>query len=513
MKKRMKQLTAFLCAVAMCFSMSACGGTKSNNSSKGDTQSDKRTDINLLITDAFSAIDPHNLALNSDKAMCRQIYEPLYWIDREGKEVPMLATEYSVSEDQLIWTFKLREGVTFHNGDTLKAGDVVYSYNRCMESAYMQSFTESIDKVEAPDDTTVLVTLKSPCAPLIGNLSEIGIVSEKYAEENKDDQGLLGFKECGTGAYMYKSSTPDVKVELEAYSGYWGGEPSIKQINYNVITDTTTALTAFKSGEIDVIAAPATDAEEIVASSEYSTKVIPTNHVTYLIFNSQTEPFNNKLLRQAIAYAIDRQSIIDMAAGGAATPALSLATSYSFGYTKDHTSYEYDTDKAKKLLAEAGYPDGLDIGAFKTMSGSEFEKVAQVVQSQLAQVGITCTIEGLEGNALVNDCITGNFTLADMGQMMTSDYDYVKTFFNEEYIDGFNMARYTDPEISKLFEEGISTADKDARQEIYKQTEELIQEACVYVPIYNLTNTYAWNKDLNYEPSVFGVLVKDFSWK
>lgn len=513
MKKRTKQLTALLCTAAMCLGLAACGGTKNGNSSDGNKESGKRTDLNLLITDAFSTIDPHNIALISDENMSRQVYEPLYWIDDEGKEVPLLATEYTVSEDQLTWTFKLRENVTFHNGDTLKASDVVYSYNRCMASAYMQNHTESIEKVEAPDDSTVVVTLSAPCAPLIGNLAEVGIVSEKYAEENKDEQGLLGFNECGTGAYMYKSSTPDVKVELEAYPDYWGGEAPIKQINYNQITDTTTAITAFKSGEIDVIAAPATDAEELKASGNYSSTEMLTNHVTYLILNSQTEPFNNKLLRQAIAHAVDRQSIIDMAVGGAAKPALSLVTPYSFGYTDDHTSYEYDVDKAKKLLAEAGYPDGIDIGSFKTMSGSEFEKVAQAVQSQLAEVGITCTIEGLEGNALVSDCITGNFTLADMGQSMTADYDYVKTFFNEEYIDGLNMARYTDPEITKLFTDGISTTDTDARLEIYKQIEELTQEACVYVPVYNLTNTYFWNKDLNYEPSVFGVFVKDFSWK
>lgn len=513
MKMRMKKVTALLCAAVMCFSLAACGGGKDSKDAKGSSQSGERTDLNLLFTDAFSTIDPHNLSLNSDTAMARQIYEPLYWLDKDGKEVPMLATEYTVSDDQLTWTFKLREGVTFHNGDPLKASDVVYSYNRCMASAYMQNYTESIDKVEAPDDATVVVTLKAPCAPLIANLSDVGIVSEKFAEENKDDQGLLGFKECGTGAYMYKDSTPDVKVELEAYPDYWDGEAAIKQINYNLIVDTTTAVTAFKSGEIDVIAAPAADAKELIASGNYSSKEIPTNHVTYLIFNSQTEPFNNKLLRQAIAHAIDRQSIIDMAVGGAATPATSLATSYSFGYSEDHASYDYDVDKAKKLLADAGYPDGLDIGTFKTLSGSEFEKVAQAVQAQLAEVGITCKVEGLEGNALVNDCITGNFTLADMGQSMSADYDYVKTFFNEEYINGLNMARYTDPEITKLFADGLSTTDADARLKIYQQIENLTQEACVYVPIYNLTNTYTWNKNLNYEPSVFGVLVKDFSWK
>ena len=176
-------------------------------------------------------------------------------------------------------------------------------------------------------------------------------------------------------------------------------------------------------------------------------------------------------------------------------------------------TYEYDPEKAKELLAQAGYPDGLDIGSIKTLGGSYFEKVVQVVQAELAEVGITCTIESMDGNSLVNDCITGNFTMADMGQNLSLDYDFLKTYFNEEYIDGLNMARYSDSTIQDLFEKGASTTDKEERLAIYKEIEDLTQEVCAYVPLYNLQTTTAWNKDLNYTPSITGVLYKDFSWK
>ena len=165
-----------------------------------------------------------------------------------------------------------------------------------------------------------------------------------------------------------------------------------------------------------------------------------------------------------------------------------------------------------ELLAEAGYLDGLDIGSMKTMSGSYFEKVMQVVQSQLAEIGITNTIEGMDGNSLVEDCITGNFTLADMGQNLSLDYDFLKTYFNEEYINGLNMARVSDSQIQELFEQGASTTDREERLAIYQEIEDLTQELCAYVPLYNLQTTTAWNKDLNYTPSVTGVLYKDCSW-
>ena len=526
--KSLKPLTAVFCAAALTLGLAACSGgnTSADTGSASDTESASsagqeaagsgsasgRTDLNLRISDAFSTVDPHNLSLNSDIMLSRQVYEPLYWINDEGEEIPMLATEYSVSEDGLTWTFQLREGVTFQNGDPLTAQDVVYSYERCFDNAYMQEKVEAIDSVTAPDDSTVEMHLKYQFSPLMEKTAAIGIVSQSFAEANMDDQGLLGFNACGTGAYSVKEAIPDVSITLEAYSGYWGGEAPIKTLNFEQITDETTAVTAFEAGEIDVMSIPSANWAQISESGQYNTDSRPSNHVVYLIFNTEAAPFDNRELRQAIAYAINREDIIAVAADGLADPATSLATSYMLGYTEDHMTYEYDPEKAKELLAEAGYPDGLDIGSMKTMSGSYFEKVMQVVQSQLAEIGITSTIEGMDGNSLVEDCITGNFTLADMGQNLSLDYDFLKTYFNEEYINGLNMARVSDSQIQELFEQGASTTDKEERLAIYQEIEDLTQELCAYVPLYNLQTTTAWNKDLNYTPSVTGVLYKDCSW-
>ena len=526
--KSLKPLTAVFCAAALTLGLTACSGgnTSADTGSASDTESASsagqeaagsgsasgRTDLNLRISDAFSTVDPHNLSLNSDIMLSRQVYEPLYWINDEGEEIPMLATEYSVSEDGLTWTFQLREGVTFQNGDPLTAQDVVYSYERCFDNAYMQEKVEAIDSVTAPDDSTVEMHLKYQFSPLMEKIAAIGIVSQSFAEANMDDQGLLGFNACGTGAYSVKEAIPDVSITLEAYSGYWGGEAPIKTLNFEQITDETTAVTAFEAGEIDVMSIPSANWAQISESGQYNTDSRPSNHVVYLIFNTEAAPFDNRELRQAIAYAINREDIIAVAADGLADPATSLARSYMLGYTEDHMTYENDPEKAKDLLAEAGYPDGLDIGSMKTMSGSYFEKVMQVVQSQLAEIGITSTIEGMDGNSLVEDCITGNFTLADMGQNLSLDYDFLKTYFNEEYINGLNMARVSDSQIQELFEQGASTTDKEERLAIYQEIEDLTQELCAYVPLYNLQTTTAWNKDLNYTPSVTGVLYKDCSW-
>ncbi len=227
-----------------------------------------RTDLNLRIGDAFSTVDPHNLSLNADISLSRQIYEPLYWINDEGEEIPMLATQYSVSEDGLTWTFTLRDGVTFHNGDPLKASDVVYSYERCFDNAYMQEKVEAIDSVTAPDDSTVEFHLKYQFSPLMEKIASIGIVSESFAEANKDEQGFLGFNACGTGAYTVKEAIQDVSITLEAYPDYWDGEAPIKTLNFELITDDTTAITAFEAGEIDAMNIPSANWQQISESGE-----------------------------------------------------------------------------------------------------------------------------------------------------------------------------------------------------------------------------------------------------
>lgn len=530
MKKNLKKLTAVLAAAALTFSLAACGGNagstaettgtdaadktvaEAENTADTESASTGRTDLHLRIPDAFSTLDPHSLALNADIAMCRQIYDPLYWLNDSAEEVPMLATEYTISDDGLTWTFKLREGVTFQNGDALKASDVVYSFERALGSAYMQEKVEAIASVSSSDDSTVELHLKYPFSALIEKIAGVGIVSEAFTEANMDDQGQLGFNVCGTGAYTVKEVIPDVSVVLTAYDGYWGGTPAIKEVTYEQITDDSTALTAFEAGELDLMNIPTTNWEEISSSDAYTCYTQTANHITYLIFNTQVAPFDNQKLRQAIAYAVNRDDIITIVENGMASPASSMVTPYMFGYDENAAGYDYNPEKAKELLAEAGYPDGLDIGSIKTLGGTYFEKVVQVVQGELAEIGITCTIESLDGNSLVSDCISGNFGIADMGQTNGLDYDFMKTYYSTAYIDSLNMARYSNSEVDALFEEGASTSDRDARLEIYGKVQEIVTDACLYVPLYNKQQVLAWNKDLNYTPTITGYFLKDCSW-
>lgn len=227
MKRNLKKLTALFAATAFALSLTSVGSFVP--ASTVEASEIGRTDLHLRIGDAFSTVDPHNSSITSDEKMYNQIYEPLYRLDDNSEEIPTLATEYTVSDDGLTWTFKLREGVTFQNGEPLKASDVVYSYERAMASTYMTDKVDAIDSVSAPDDSTFELHLKYAFSPIIEKISKIMIVNEEYTEANKDENGLLGFNACGTGAYQITEAVPDVSVTLEAYGGYWGGAPSIKE--------------------------------------------------------------------------------------------------------------------------------------------------------------------------------------------------------------------------------------------------------------------------------------------
>lgn len=479
-----------------------------------ETGGETRTDLHLSLTDVPSVLDPHNCSLIVEQTITSQIYETLFFIEDDGTERPVLATDYTVSEDGLTYTFNLRQGVLFHNGEELKASDVVFTIERCREAPRMYAYVEPIASVEAIDDYTVAITLAYEYAPFTQYIGALQIVNEKFVNEVGDD--ALATQACGTGPYMLNEFVQAQSVSITAFPDYWQGEASIKDIDWKVITDTSTALISFEAGELDYISVPSANWPDIEASGLYTTQLLGSNHVTYLLINHTVEPFNNKLVRQAMSHAINRDDMCLMALDGLATPTYVLASpDLVFGATDDCTTFEYNPEKAKELLAQAGYPDGFNAGTIKTI-GAYFQKVAQVAQSNFQAVGIQCDIEIAESSAYMTDCQNGNFGIAVMGSIIGNDYAMFDMVYASRYIDTNNYARYSNPEVDELFEQGVATVDPAERQEIYAQLIEIVQEDAVYIPIFFRQSPIAYDKDLNakfYEASsLSSALYYEWSW-
>lgn len=485
-------------------------GNSDQPDNSGTPDSEKRTDLNLYNSLAVETLDPHYTARGVDRAVEFQIYEALYFIDDDSSEVPLLATGYSVSEDGLTYTFNLRPDVKFHNGEALKASDVVFSYQRAMESAHMYSYVEPITSVEAPDDATFVIHLSVAYAPFMQYVAAIPVVNEKQCTETGEDFSLTP---CGTGPYTLKDFQQNVSLTLEAFPEYWEGEPSIKTINLKVISDPSTALIAFEAGELDFIDVPSANWEEIKNSDQYSTVSRTGLAVGFLSINNEVAPFDNKLVRQAVNHALNKEDICLMTMDGLAVPIDTIANpEYVFGVSEDCISYDYNPEKAKELLAEAGFPNGFDAGAIMTQGGVS-EKVAQVVQSNLAAVGITTTVEMGESSAVVTDCMSGNYTLATMSVGRYPDFATYDMLYQSKYINNINLARYNNPEVDALFEQGVVTLDREGRLAIYKQLLDIVQEDAVYAPIYCPLSPAAYDKNLNAVLHLTTSFYKEWSWK
>lgn len=499
-------------SLALALMLCACdSGTPSTEpaADPSATDSGPRTDLNLSSTEAVETLDPHYTARSADRAVEFQIYEPLYLIDDDSSEIPLLATDYSVSEDGLTYTFNIRQGVQFHNGEELKASDVVFSYERSMESAHMYSYVEPIVSVDAPDDYTFVIELKAAYAPFMQYVAAIPIVNEKQCLEAGEDFAL---NPCGTGPYTLSDYQQNVSLSLQSFPDYWDGEPPIHTVNIKVITDTSTALLSFEAGELDYVSVPTASWADVQASGKYNTLTPTSLAVAFLSMNNEVAPFDNKLVRQAVNYALNREDICLMSLDGLAEPISTIANpDYVFGVSDDCISYDYDPDKARELLAEAGFADGFDAGSILVSSGV-LEKAAQVVQSNLADVGITATVEMSESSAVVTDCMSGNYTLACMQVGRYPDFATYDMLYQTQYIDNINLARYSNPEVDELFNRGVVTLDQNERLAIYDEILSIVQEDAVYAPMFTPVSPIAYAKELNLTTHLVGSFFKEYSW-
>ncbi len=332
-QKRSIAILLMLVLIVGMFSMTGCSTTS-------DTET--RNDVVIALSSDMTTFNPLNSATKSDDSVITQIYDPLYFYDDERNEIPKLAESYDISEDGLTYTFHLRKGVLFQNGEELKASDVIFTINQAKESAYVSGYVEQVAEATAVDDYTVEIKLDAPFAPFFEQICYLYILNEKAVTEAGDDYEM---NPVGTSSYQLVSYEAGNKVELTRYEDCWKGPADIKNVTFKIITDTNAVDIALESGEIDF----AEVSEASVASAEESGKLnlvqVSDGSVTYVIMNTTVAPFDNKLVRQAINYAIDREFMVEAATEGLANATSLMITPEMFGYPEDTLLYTYDPEK------------------------------------------------------------------------------------------------------------------------------------------------------------------------
>jgi len=445
--------------------------------------------------------DPTNLdpALATDSPSATvnsHIFETLFELTPEGTIEPNLATGYTVSADGLTWTLDIRQGVTFHDGTPLTAAHVKASLDRFIDPANAYTFRfllSRIQEVSVTGDHQVQIKLASTFAPLLAHMthSSTAIVMT----------GLdLDVTPVGTGPFSFVSWERGQRVELARYEGYWGEKPGIAGLRFLAVPESTTRMALVETGEAHVsVRVPPQDIARLNANPNVTVQNVSSLRTIYIFFNHSMAPMTDKRVRQAINYAVNKEEIAEFVLGGAVRVSDAPVSPGVFGYTPVG-DYNYNPERAKSLLAAAGYPNGFDITLYSP-NGRYLQdiQISEAIQSQLAEVGINATIETLEWAAyLAKTNVPAADNEVPMGMLgwgtVTGDADYglYALFHTDQHVPaGSNRSFYSNGIVDALLDEARSNSDPAVRETMYNDAMKIIWEDAAWLFLHSETQLVA----------------------
>lgn len=496
MKKKL--LALFLALVMVGAVLPGCGdgskdpGGQGNNGKTGEPVKGGEITVGIA-QDLDDSLDPHQTVAAGTREVLFSIFEGLVKPNSDGEMIPAVAEKYTLSEDGTTYTFTLREGVKFHNGQTVTAEDVVYSINRCaavpegQEKPLVAAFS-AVKSVEALDEKTVAVTIAQRDLEFISYMTA-AIIPADY--ENQDTAPV------GTGPFKFVSRTPQQDFVMERFEDYWGAPAWLDKVTYKICENADALVMNLNGGSID-LCAHLTSAQASQLNQNFQVLEGTMNLVQAIYLNNQAKPFDNQMVRQALCYAIDRQGIMDMVADGHGT---AVGSSIYPAFTKYFLpelvdKYPHSVEKAKELLAQAGYPDGFDMTISVPNNYQPHMDTAEVVAEQLREAGINVTIQPVEWSTWLDTIYNGrqfqatvvgvdaaNMTARAMLERFTSDY-------------GKNFINYNNPAYDALFQKAINAQDEAEQTDLYKQMETMLADTAANVYIQDLCDLVAMRQDL-----------------
>lgn len=488
MKKHLCSLL-FVTLLSMAALSGCTGGTGESSEDNSSTEISSVVESSIASTDAeepvyggsivvgiqqdIDSLDPHKATAAGTKEILFNIFEGLVKPDENGGLMNAVASEYTISEDGLVYTFTLRDDVKFHNGNVVTAEDVKYSLERVsglLDGTPLISTLSTIQSVDILDEKTVQVTVGSANAELIYSFVA-AIIPQGSGEEEASAP-------VGTGPFSFVSYTPQEGIVVEKNADYWQeGLPYLDEVKFKIVNSPDTALLDLQGGSIDIYPY-LTDSQASEIKDSFQVLSAASNVVQALFLNNAVEPLNDIRVRQAICYALDKDSVNEFVAGGNGTliGSAMLPTLKDY-YTDLNDVYGTgaDIETAKQLLTEAGYPDGFDL-VITVPSNYEFHmETAEVVVEQLKAAGINATINSVEWSTWLDECYNGrNYqaTICGITCDMTPGYllnrfqtDSKKNFIN------FNNAQY-----DEVYKQAQETLDLEKKAQLYKQLQQILSE-------------------------------------
>ena len=438
-------------------------------------------------------------------------HEGLFYSSADLTPQPALAESYEIVSDTE-WVFKLRQGVKFHNGQEVKAADVKASLELCKESPQVSQYGDAMESIEVVDDYTVKITTNGPHSGLLTDLSHHGnaILPADLIASGHD----FNKEPIGTGPYKFVAWNKGESIELEANEDYWGGAPAIKHVIWKIIPEGSSRTMALEAGEVDlIIEVESTDLSRLQDNPDIVTANEPGTGHNWMMVNNEKAPFDNADFRRAIASAVDKNAVVQVALNGQGSVSDSMLPESFPGVVADGAP-SYDPEKAKEYLAASGL-NPADCGFAIICSDDTKLRAGQVIQSSLKEnLGIDITLESMDLATYLDKTAVGDYQAAIGGYTSSDVLAHSMGVYHSKSIDGSNKTRLNDPEIDALIDKVKATLDPEENVKVVTELSKALNDRCTQVPLYLKNNVRAYAKGLEgFKMSpTGGMYISELSW-
>ncbi len=454
----------------------------------------------MIIESSPTNLDPRVGTDAQSECIDGLIFDDLLTRDEHLNAAPGLAERWDIP-DPLTYVFHLRKGVKFHDGRTLTSRDVKWSFDSLMQGRVRSakaSTYNSVDHIDAPDDSTVVFHLNEPAATLLWNLAgeAMGIVPYGSGEE-------ISRHPIGSGPFRFVSAELDKEVIIQRNDDYWEQKPRLQRVRFNVVPDVTTRALELRKGSAQV-SSPRSLVSDMALTLEQDAKLSvlspPGSVMAYMGFNLRDPILRDRRVRQAIAYAIDRQPLIHYLWRDFARPANSVLPPESWAYNGNTIRYDHDSARARNLLDEAGYPAQNGVRFHLTMKTSTEESsrlMAAIFQQQLAEVGIVLDIRSFEAATFFADVTRGEFQVYSLRWIGgNQDPDIFDLVFNSDRFPpkGANRGFYSNPRVDELIGQARRELDQNKRKQLYAEVQQILAQDLPYINLWYFDNVLVYSK-------------------
>lgn len=443
-----------------------------------------------------TSLDPQGHNATASGNVTRMIYDCLVRLDTDGKTfVGMLAESWDWLDNNNV-QLNLRHGVLFHNGAEMTSADVKFTLERMANSGFSKHLVSMITEIKIVDDYTLVLTVTDNSAALLSSLAHqcAGIVCKAYTEALEAEGKTLSEAPCGTGPYMFDHWTAGSECQVNRFADYYDDAYSAKNegLLFKYYPDQDSAVIALETGEVDVLLdVPSTAVSTLSSTAGINLLEFESTELTYIALNCSSGVFADQRLREAVAYCINRDNLVQVCCSGYGKPNFSPIGIAAIGYTDTKVQRATDIAKAKELMTEAGCPDGF---TFTLLCYPALEKAAQVVQAACQEAGITCNVQATEEAQLCAIAGKGQHD-AGMGYWFANaepDNSYMPLFHSDNNLTGsYNWINLADPTLDGLIEQAQTVKDQTERLAIYGQINDYIAENVIWIPLFSETGFVA----------------------